>query len=165
MIANKIVLFIIYFLIWAFLSWPIDIQHIITGVCVSGLVTFLTGELFIGKAKNFIDVKRYLWFLAYITLSAWECIKGSFLIIWPIVKPIVPENASIMQFQTGVKSEIGITFLANAITLTPGAFCIDADNEKGILYVHCLYPDRQYADRVIKNKIDRFSRILKKIFE
>lgn len=165
MIWNNITLFIIYFIIWAFLSWPIDIQHVIAGVCVSVLVTFLTGGLFISRYKNFMDIKRYFWFFVYVILLAWEYIKGSLLVAWAVSKPVMPVNPGITEFKTGLKSEIGITFLANTITFMPGIFCIDADTEKDMFYVHCLYLNGQDMDKAIKNRVYKFEGILKKIFE
>jgi multicomponent Na+:H+ antiporter subunit E len=48
----------------------------------------------------------------------------------------------IIQFQTGLKSDIAITTLANAITLTPGTVTITANAEGGFR-VHAI--DRQSA--------------------
>lgn len=160
------ILFIIYFIIWALLSWPVDIQHFITGVCVSILVTFLTSGLFIGKPGNFKEIKRYAWFFIYVAVLTCEYIKGSLLTVWNIFRPGLSGSSSISKIETSLKSGMGITFLANSIIFMPGTFCIDADSEKGVLYVHYYCAgNRQGIDKVTKDRIYKFESILKKVFE
>jgi len=61
-----------------------------------------------------------------------------------------------------LKSNIGLTFLANSITLTPGTTCIDVDKENGCIYVHWLFI-KDDAGRL--RLVEKFEKILKRIFE
>lgn len=157
--------FIAYFIIWVFLSWPIDVQHVIAGLCVSALVTFLTSEVFVNKPKNFKEIKRYGWFAVYMILLAYEYAKASLIMSQVIFKPAINIVSGISEIRTELKTRIGITFLANSITFMPGTFCIDADIENSVLYVHCLHADKPGVDKIIKGRIGRFEGILKRIFE
>jgi len=58
-----------------------------------------------------------------------------------------------------------LTFLANSITLTPGTFCVDIKPEQGVLYIHWIRVESQDEERATQLIVDKFERILKKIFE
>ncbi|MBU3958792.1 MAG: Na+/H+ antiporter subunit E, partial [Candidatus Omnitrophica bacterium] len=67
--------------------------------------------------------------------------------------------------KTTLKSDTGLTFLANSITLTPGTMTVDIDPEHGFLYIHWIDvkdKDMQKATQII---VQRFERVLKRIFE
>jgi multicomponent Na+:H+ antiporter subunit E len=51
-------------------------------------------------------------------------------------------NPGIVKLRPGLKTEEGLTFLANSITLTPGTLTVDVDDE-GALYIHCLNLDSE----------------------
>lgn len=44
----------------------------------------------------------------------------------------------IVKLSPGLKTDFGITLLANSITLTPGTLSVDVDEEAGDLYVHWI---------------------------
>jgi multicomponent Na+:H+ antiporter subunit E len=44
----------------------------------------------------------------------------------------------IVKFQSGLKTDLGRTLLANSITLTPGTLSVDVDDETGDFYVHWI---------------------------
>jgi multicomponent Na+:H+ antiporter subunit E len=58
-----------------------------------------------------------------------------FLVFHPRMHQLIDPH--IVQFQTGLKSDIAITTLANAITLTPGTVTITA-NADGGFKVHAI---------------------------
>lgn len=51
----------------------------------------------------------------------------------------------IVRISPGLKTNIGITMLANSITLTPGTLTVDIDEHKN-LYVHCLNVGKKKPD-------------------
>ena len=71
----------------------------------------------------------------------------------------------LVKVKTGLKSESGLTFLANSITLTPGTMSVDIDRENGCIYVHWINvkdADTEKATQIIANK---FEKVLSRIFE
>lgn len=162
---GRIILFILGFLIWMLLTWPIDIQHVITGAAVALLVSMVTGDMFIRKAHHFKRITRYLWFGYYIPLFIWECFKANIDVALRVLNPRLRINPGIVKVKTTLRSDTGLTFLANSITLTPGTFCVDLVPEEGILYIHWIdvkSTDEQEATQAIVNT---FESVLKKIFE
>jgi multicomponent Na+:H+ antiporter subunit E len=162
---SKFILFILALLIWACLTWPLDFQHLIMGILVSGFVAFMTGDMFVKRIHVLKSVTRYLWFLYYIPLFIWECIKANIDVAYRVGHPDLPINPGIVKVKTTLKSDTGLTFLANSITLTPGTMSVDIDKENGFLYIHWIdvkSEDMQKATQII---VQTFENILKRIFE
>ncbi len=162
---SQIILFILAFLIWSFLTWPLDFQHAIIGIFVCGFVSFMTGDMFIRRAHHFKHISRYFWFLYYIPVFIWECIKANIDVAYLVVHPDLPINPGIVKVKTTLKSDTGLTFLANSITLTPGTMSVDIDEENGFLYIHWIDvkdTDTQKATEII---VKNFEDILRRIFE
>lgn len=162
---SKIVLFIIGFLVWALLTWPLDLQHLIAGLIVAAFVAFITGDLFSQRPHHFGHITRYLWFSYYVPVFLWECLKANIDVAMRVLNPKLPINPGIVKVKTTLKSDTGLTFLANSITLTPGTLCVDIDAEKGILYIHWIDVKTQDIDKATELIVSNFEKILKKIFE
>ncbi|MFH1398382.1 MAG: Na+/H+ antiporter subunit E [Candidatus Omnitrophota bacterium] len=162
---SQIILFMIAIIVWSFLSWPVDLQHFIVGILVCALVSFVTGDMFIRRPHKFKQISRYLWFLYYIPLFIWECIKANIDVAYRVAHPDLLINPGIIKVKTILKSDTALTFLANSITLTPGTMSVDIDQENGFLYIHWIYIKDQDTQKAAEIIVRRFERLLKRIFE
>lgn len=161
---NQVALFIIAFLTWVLLTCSFDFRHLVVGVVVSGIVSFMIGDIFLGKPRHLTQFGRYLWLLYYIPVLIWECIKANIDVAYRVGHPDLPIRPGIVKVKTSLKSDTGLTFLANSITLTPGTMSVDIDQENGFLYIHWIDvkdKDIEKASEIIAGK---FERILAKIF-
>lgn len=163
--SSRLILFILGFLVWSLLVWPLDFQHAMVGIFVAGFVTFITGDLFVRRPHQFGHIKRYFWFCYYVPLFLWECLKANIDVMLRVLSPRLPINPGIVKVKTILKSDTALTFLANSITLTPGTFCIDIDREKGILYIHWIDVKTKDVDKATQAIVTKFEAILKRIFE
>ncbi len=161
---------IFWFIIWCFLSWPLGIKDLIFGVMASVLATYLTQELVTDETakgtRGLFNIKRIGWFIVYIGLFSWECLKANFDVAFRALSPTLPIRPGTLKVPTELKSDIALTFLANSITLTPGMTTIDVDKESGFLYVHFLVIKEK--DGLIQRDtvtIRKFESLLKKVFE
>lgn len=162
---SQIILFVLALLIWSFLTWPPDLQHLIIGLFVCIFVSFMTGDMFVKRPHRFKQFTRYLWFFYYIPLFIWECIKANIDVAYRVAHPDLPINPGIVKVKTTLKSDTGLTFLANTITLTPGTMSVDIDEENGFLYIHWIDvkdKDTQKATEII---VKMFEDVLRRIFE
>jgi len=154
------------FIVWCFLSWIPDWQHIIVGVFASALVAFLTGDLFIKRMHVLKHPLRYWYFLVnYLPIFIWECFKANIDVALRVLHPQLPINPGIVKVKTTLKTDTGLTFLANSITLTPGTLTVDIDKDKGFLYVHWINVKAKDIEGATKAVVERFEKILRKIFE
>lgn len=162
---RKIILFVVVLAVWFLLSGQADLQHLSVGVIIAALVAFLTGDLFVQRPHLLLQASRYLWFLYYVPIFLWACIKANIDVARRVLGPTVAVNPGIVKVKTTLKSDIGLTFLANSITLTPGTLCVDVDRDKGFLYVHWIDVKTTDVDKATEMIVHRFEKILKRVFE
>ncbi|MDD5005834.1 MAG: Na+/H+ antiporter subunit E [Candidatus Omnitrophica bacterium] len=160
-----VVLFIVVFVIWLGLSWPIDIQHILAGIIVSALVVYFMGDMFVGRVNILKRPSRYLWFLYYIPVFLWEWLKANIGVSYKVIHPFVPIKPGIVKVRTKLKKDISLTLLANSITLTGETLSVDIDKENGFIYVHWMDVASPDTDKATKTIVRKFEKILERIFE
>ena len=161
----RVILFILAFIVWAMLNWVPDGQHLLVGLFVSGLVAYITGDMFVQRPHLFKHLERYLWFFYYIPIFLWEMTKANIDVAYRVSHPKLPINPGIVKVRTTLKSDTGLTFLANSITLTPGTLSVDIDKEEGTLYVHWIDVKDKDVAGATEKIVKRFENILKRIFE
>ena len=108
---------------------------------------------------------KILWFLYYIPLFIWECLKANLEGAYRVAHPDLPINPGIVRIKTSLRSDIALTFLANSITLKPGTMTVDIDKENGILYVHWADVKSRDIEQATELIAGKFERALKRIFE
>jgi multicomponent Na+:H+ antiporter subunit E len=160
---RRIILFIVTFILWLLLTWTLNWQHILIGFIVAFLVAFLFGNTFVQQPNKFFQVNRWFWFLLYLPLFIWECIKANFDVAYRVLHPRMPIKPGIVKVKTNLKSDIAKTFLANSITMTPGTLSVDIDGE--YLYIHWIYVRTEGIKEATRKIAGRFEKILAKIFE
>ncbi len=165
MIKNKIVLFSLSFLLWLLLNWSVNLENLLIALFVGALVTWLTADIFPQQANIFKRPSRYLWIFYYVPVFLWECFKANLDGAYRIIHPDVPLKPGIVKVRTTLKSDTGITFLANTLTLKPGTMTVDVDRENGVLYVHWVDVKSDDIEKATQEIVSRFERILKRIFE
>lgn len=162
---SRTILFILGFLVWTLLTWPLDFQNLIVGLAVAIFVALITGDMFVRRPHHFGQINRYLWFCYYVPLFLWECFKANIDVALRVLNPRIPIHPGIVKIKTNLKSDTGLTFLANSITLTPGTFCVDIDADKGILYIHWIDVKSQESEKATQLIAGKFEKVLERIFE
>lgn len=117
------------------------------------------------KKNTFKYFKRYLWFSYYVPVFIWECFKANLDGAFRVIHPDLPMRPGIVKVKTALKSDLGLTLLANSLTLTPGTMTVDIDKENGFLYVHWIDVKSDDIDKAAELIAGKFERILKRIFE
>jgi multicomponent Na+:H+ antiporter subunit E len=77
----------------------------------------------------------------------------------------MPIRPGIVKVKTSLKSTEARTALANSITLTPGTFTVDLDDEEGALYVHWLAVKAEDEEEATREIVSRFEPLLARIFD
>ena len=171
---KKTILFFFWLAIWCGLSYPLSRTDIAMGIATAAFVTYMTIDLAAQiDGKNNVKkygvsgyLKRFLWFLYYVPVFLWECLKGNIDVALRVLHPDLPIRPGTIAVKVNLRSDIGLTFLANSITLTPGTTSVDIDKENGILYVHWIYVKEDYGqDNKRLPVVEKFENILKRIFE
>ncbi|MFH1678971.1 MAG: Na+/H+ antiporter subunit E [Candidatus Omnitrophota bacterium] len=162
---SRIILFFLGLIVWMGLCWPVDWQYLLVGILASGFVSFMTGDLFVKRPYLFKHASRYFWFFYYLPLFIWECFKANIDVAYRVIHPNRPINPGIVKVKTTLKSDTALTFLANSITLTPGTLSVDIDEAQGVLYIHWIDVRDKDIHRATTLIVEKFERILRKIFD
>lgn len=86
-------------------------------------------------------------------------IVANIQVAWEIITPGLHMTPRIIRYSVEDMTDVEITVLANAITLTPGTLTCDVDDETKQLYIHCMYAkDRERAVGAIDELRDRLMR-------
>ena len=82
-----------------------------------------------------------------------------------VLHPKRPIKPGIIKIRTGLKTDAGLTTLANSITLTPGTFTVDINPAKGELYIHCLTVESKDTEQNTRDIGMKFEPLIKEVFE
>lgn len=161
----KIVIFTVCMITWLVLTWSVITISLLVGVIVSLFVSFYTWDMFNPRFSTAKIVSRSMAFVEYFFVFLWECLKANIDVAYRVSHPSVPVHPGIVKVKTSLKSDLGLTFLANSITLTPGTMTVDIDKENGIIYIHWIEVKEKDIRKATDRICGRFESILRRIFE
>ncbi len=164
---RRLIHFVLGFAIWLILAWSFDIQIVVAGVIASAVVAVLFHEVLPKEYRIFISPVRIFWALVYLPVFFYYVVKANFDVVYRALHPKMPINPGIVKIKTNLKTDSGITALANSITLTPGTLTVDLarHREENFLYVHWINvksSDVEQATRIIARRFEWF---IERIFE
>lgn len=86
----------------------------------------------------------------------YELFASSFRVAWEVVTVRTYSRPGIVAVPLDVRSDLGITLLANLISLTPGSLSLEVSPDRHTLYVHVMFIDDPETERSnIKNNFER----------
>jgi len=77
--------------------------------------------------------------LAYFLVFAKELVLANVEVAYRVLSPSMPIDPEMLEIPLRVESDMGVTTIANSITMTPGTLTMDYDEERNALYVHAIY--------------------------
>jgi multicomponent Na+:H+ antiporter subunit E len=166
---RRLIYFVIAFVVWVLLTWPfvdgkVDIEVVVAGLIASIFVAMIFHEILPKEHHVFISPVRIFWFLVYVPVFFYYVIMANFDVVYRALHPKMPIKPGIVKIKTNLKTDSGITALANSITLTPGTLTVDLTDD-GFLYVHWINVKSDDIEQATKFIAQRFEWFIKKIFE
>ena len=161
---RRLIYFVVSFIIWMLLTWTTAAQIVIAGLIVSALVAMLFHEILPREHHIFISPVRVFWFLTYLPVFFYYVLKANLDVVYRVLHPKMPIKPGIVKIKTNLKTESGITALANSITLTPGTLTVDL-TEDGFLYIHWINVQSVEIEEATKLIAGKFEWFLVRIFE
>lgn len=123
-------LVLIWMLLWGQFTWLSLVTGILLAVGVS-LVFYLPAVE--------MSIRFNPWYTAVFLLRLlYDICRASIQVSWLVLKPrYVPSNA-IMAIPLRTRSDLIMTWTAEAISIVPGSIVVDVDREVSVLYVHTI---------------------------
>jgi len=156
--GSQAIVFFVAFMVWLMLSLKFDFVSLTLGLALSLSATALFGDILTVTPERALHPDRYFWFLYFIPIFLWEMVKANLDVAYRVLHPALPINPGLIKVKTDLKSDVALTMLGNALTLTPGHTTVEIKG--GYLYLHCI--DAEQPTQKIAQK---FERIIARIFE
>jgi len=110
------------------------------GLLLSLIVGFIARTIFIKDSYRMLNPVRWVLFLGYLIGPFFLALaKANLDVAYRVITGKI--NPGIVKISPGLKTDLGITLLANSITLTPGTLSVDVDEDTNDLYVHWINVD------------------------
>jgi multicomponent Na+:H+ antiporter subunit E len=158
-----ITLFILSLIFWLLLTFKLTLPNLIVGSVASLVCSVFFARFFITNIYKLLQPKRYFWFIVYLFIFIWECIKANFDVAYRVLHPAMPIKPGIVKVKTTLKSDLAKMLLANSITMTPGTISVDMIDDN--LYVHWIYIRSEDPEIYTGMIIGAFEKYIKKIIE
>ena len=148
---------IFFFLLWLILNGRVTVELILLGIPISALVLLLANRAVGYTVKTDIRIMRNLpvFFLYTLNLVA-EILKASAAVMDVVLDPSKKPEPVIVEFHSGLKTELQNVLLANSITLTPGTYTLFQEGDHFV--VHCL--KREYGEGMEESSFVKYLRLL-----
>lgn len=146
-------------LLWCAVHGTVTLQNFLVGLVLGPVVIrpfkplYSFGQdVYMKEVAGKVPGKiKYLWVLFI------EVIKANIMVAKIVLSPKMNINPGIVAVPIRTKTDVGITAIANTITLTPGTLTIDVSDDRSVLYVHAI--DASDPDAVresIRNDLEKY---------
>ena len=158
-----ITLFILSLIFWLLLTFKLTVPNIIVGSVASIICSLFFGRFFVTSVYKLLQPQRYFWFIIYLFIFVWECIKANFDVAYRVLHPAMPIRPGIVKVKTTLKSDMAKMLLANSITMTPGTISVDIIDD--YLYIHWIYVRSEDPEVYTPMITGAFEKYIKRIIE
>jgi len=139
-IVTAVFCFIIYLLLTTSSGtdvWIWSYEELLFGIILSAIAGFVARTIFVKKSLRMLNPVRWIMFLVYVIGPFFVGMaKANLDVAYRVITGKI--NPGIVKISPDLKTDLGITMLANSITLTPGTLSVDIDEEKNDLYIHWI---------------------------
>lgn len=135
----NLLLNVAFTLLWLLLTQNTSFLNGVLGFLL-GAVVVTIGARAAGKAAylgRLFNLIRFTGYFLYIL------VKANLDVAWEIVTPNLGMKPRMIRYDVRGLSELQVTVLANAITLTPGTLSSDVDDAGEFLYIHAMYAEKR----------------------
>jgi multicomponent Na+:H+ antiporter subunit E len=120
--------------------WSYD--EFIIGVILSLIVGFISHRVLVKDNLRMLNPVRWFIFLGYVIGPFFVALcKANLDVAYRVVTGRI--KPGIVRISPGLKTDLGLSMLANSITLTPGTLSVDVDEDSNDLYVHWINVDEK----------------------
>lgn len=113
----------------------------VIGLSVGIPVAYLTRRLYSEEVDLWRTIQAAPYALLYAIIFIRDVIIANIDVAWRILAPSLPIQPTVIVFPLRVQTDLGITLIANSITLTPGTLTMEYDETRHALIIHSMTTD------------------------
>jgi multicomponent Na+:H+ antiporter subunit E len=155
--------FILSLIFWFMLTFEFSLPNLLVGAVASAITSAVFTRFFIHNISKLLQPHRYFWFLVYLFVFIWECLKANIDVAYRVLHPSMPIRPGIVKVRTTLKSDLAKMLLANSITMTPGTISVDIIDD--CLYIHWIYIKSEDPEVYTALITGAFEKYIKRIIE
>ncbi len=144
------------YLFWLLNSGAFEIFYLSLGAVSALFVSYAFHSHFMLIKEWRSAIVSFIRFVGYLPWIVWQIALANWDVVKRVLSPDMPIDPRIISFQSGLKSDLSMTTLANSITLTPGTITIDVDRD-GTFYVHSIA--QEPADNLLTTPCEMATRV------
>ncbi|HMM34582.1 MAG TPA: Na+/H+ antiporter subunit E [Thermoanaerobaculia bacterium] len=144
---------------WVAVTGEVTVGNLLEGAVLAGLLVLLL-RIPVRRRVRLEQVPKALGLLLYFLK---EIVLSNAAVARSLLSPVSSLSPGIVAVPLDLKSDAGITVLANLVTLTPGTLSLDVSPDRTTLYVHALHVEDPEAFR--REVKEGFERRVKEVFE
>ena len=144
---------------WVAVTGEVSVANLLEGAVLAGLLVLVL-RVPLRRRFRLEKVPKALGLLLYFLK---ELLLSNAAVARILLSPVSSLTPGIVAVPLDLKSDAGITVLANLVTLTPGTLSLDVSPDRRTLYVHALHVEDPEAFRLEVK--DGFERRVKEVFE
>jgi multicomponent Na+:H+ antiporter subunit E len=130
-------MYFLYFLLWVIFNGAVTLEICLFGIVIAAAIFAFTCKFMdysIEKEKKLL--RNSVKFVRYAGVLVIEIVKANLAVVHMILSEKEEQQPALVHFHSNMKTDVGKTLLANAITLTPGTITVSLDDTE--YTVHCL---------------------------
>ncbi|WP_115863795.1 Na+/H+ antiporter subunit E [Halorussus litoreus] len=134
---------VVFALIWLFvrgveLAVDAVVGEFLIGLAVGVPVAYLFRRLY-SEGIELGDILHSLpYAVLYVLVFLREVVVANVDVAYRVLAPDQPIEPQVIFVPLRVQTDLGVTTIANSITITPGTITLDHDSEENALYVHVI---------------------------
>ena len=152
------ILSLILWVIWLLLNNTVAAGHVVLGLIFAIVIPLMTASFWPEKVR----INAPLTLLKFLATVLWDIVIANLM----VAKLIMGRNDKLMpafiHVELDIQTPLGISFLANTISLTPGTVSCDLSADRRYLLVHALHAED--TSEIIKHIKQRYEAPLIKVF-
>ena len=133
-------MFFLYLILWIVLNGAVTPEILVFGVLIAGAATLLVYKVFGYSLKKELQLLTHVPLLAVFTLVLIrEIVKAALSVLKMALFSSEKADPVIVEFHSGLPTDLQNVLLANSITLTPGTYTLFQEGDGFV--VHALRED------------------------
>jgi multicomponent Na+:H+ antiporter subunit E len=138
-IANGVVLAVLWLFVRGVeLSARRIAEEFLIGLAVGLVVAYALRRFYAPSGPTARDLRVAPYALLYLLVFTWDLVVANVDVAKRVLSPSLPISPAVIEVPLRVQTDVGITTIANSITLTPGTLTMDYNRETNTLYVHSI---------------------------
>lgn len=133
----------LFAVIWVFVRGPSLAPEPVLGEFLLGLavgvpVAYVFRRLYSEGLELRRSLRGFPYIFLYVLTFIRETIVASVDVTYRVLAPSQPIEPEVILVPLRVRTDLGVTTIANSITMTPGTLTLDYDSEENALYIHVI---------------------------